>query len=406
MSRQYHLRSFVRDAPNVFLRRYLAEKDVASQLDWDALGETEIEPIFQAIQETAPGVREQCEADFREIDAMATEGGVKTLRAEAQFHDRSVAAAFGEAESDHERAFWMFLHDPEVFGVARKRYRADNLPGRSWRKRTGLPEVAPRIDEFSRHQLGESVSDHFKRKEGKGHRWEVEHYDGDDRLYWFVYQQDYARTDSEFDAQGKFDWRTRQPAFVVIFVYYKKECALDLFAPGYAPKTAEALQQIWADAVLDGDLGTPAKGGIVFELDALKQRGFTFPFNPADGIEEVRLTRLRLAVKGNTRDEEDANPRIMLEVNARGKAEAVYDLLDRVVGKEQMALDTLKVTQARFRFAFRSDRRGGTETLSFDVTYPDLCSLKQDPKHVIARNHLRRWGIDVSGSTETDSETS
>ncbi len=305
----------------------------------------------------------------------------------------------------------MFLNDHEVFGVARKRYRADNLPGRSWRKRTGLPEVAPRIDESSRHQLGEGVSDHFKRREGKGHRWEVEHYDGDDRLYWFVYQQDYARTESEFDAQGKFDWRTRQPAFVVIFVYYKKERALDLFAPGCAPKTVEALRQIWADAVLEGDLGTPTKGGIVFELDGLKQHGFAFPFDPADGIEDVRLTRLRLAVRGETKGEENAKPRITLEVNASENQEAIWDLLDKVVradqgthGDARIRVDDLKVTQARFRFVFRSNRRDGKETLGFDVTYPDLCNLKQDPKHKLARDYLRRWGIDVSGSTETDSE--
>ena len=54
-----------------------------------------------------------------------------------------------------------------------------------------------------------------------------------------------------------------------------------------------------------------------------------------------------------------------------------------------------------------SGRTGeGPETLSFDVTYPDLCNLKQDPKHKLARDYLRRWGIDVSGTTETDPEAS
>jgi hypothetical protein len=120
---------------------------------------------------------------------------------------------------------------------------------------------------------------------------------------------------------------------------------------------------------------------------------------------------LRLAVKGDTKDEEDANPRITLEVNARKKEEAIYDLLDKVVGSHQgtpgearIRVDDLKVTQARFRFVFRSGRRGGKETLSFDVTHPYLCNLKQDPKHKLARNYLRRWGIDVSGSPETDPE--
>jgi len=404
MSRQYHLRSFLRDAPNVFLRRYLTEKGVASQLDWDALGETESEPIFEAIQEADQKVRAQCEADFCEIDKMATEGGVKTLLVEARFHGHDLAGAFGEAEDDHERAFWVFLEHPRAFLVASERYRADNLPGRSWRKRTGLPNIAPRIDQPSRDELGKGVAEHFQRTAGKGHHWKVEHYDGEDRLYWFVYTQDYAGADTEFSEAGEFQRRTRLRADEAIFVYYKAERALDMYSPGCSPKTVEVLRQVWADAVLEGDLGTPTKGGVVFELDALKQRGFAFPFDQADGIEDVRLTRLRLAVKGETKSEEKANPRITLEVNASENQEAIWDVLDKVVGERLIPPENVKVTQARFQFVFRSNRRGGTETLSFDVTYPDLCNLKQDPKHKIARNYLRRWGIDVSGSPETDSE--
>jgi hypothetical protein len=404
MSRQYHLRAFLRDAPNVFLRRYLAEKGLGLALDWGALGETEYRPIFDAVQEADQNVRAQCEADFCEIDRMATDGGVKTLLVEARFHGHDLASAFGEAEDDHERAFWVFLEYPRVFLVARERYRADNLPGRSWRTRTGLASSAPRTDQPSRDELGKGIAEHFQITAGKGHHWKVEHYDGDDRLYWFVYTQDYAGADTEFSEEGEFQRRTRLRADEVIFVYHKAERALDLYSPGCSPKTVEVLRQVWADAVLGGDLGTPTKGGIVFELDGLKQRGFAFHFDPADGIEEVRLTKLRLAVSGGSRAEEETNPRMTLEVNARKNPEAIYDLLDRIVGERGIPPESVRVTQARFRFVFRSSRRGGTETLSFDVTYPDLCSLKQDPKHKLARDYLRRWGIDVSGSTETDSE--
>jgi hypothetical protein len=406
MSRQYHLRSFLRDAPSVFLRRYLTEKGIGSELHWDALGETEIIPIFEAIQKAEAKVRAQCEADFCETDKMATEGGVKTLLAEARFHGKNLAGAFGEAESDHERAFWVFLDDPKVFWVAHELYRADSLPGRSWRKRSGLPDVTPRIDQPSRDELGESVAEHFRSTAGKGHHWKVEHYDGGDRLYWFVYTQDYAGAATEFSEDGEFERRTRLPADEVIFVYYKAERALDLYSPGCSPKTVEALRQAWADVILDGDLGTPDKGAVVFELDCLKRRGFAFPFDPADGIEEVRLSRLRLAVRAGTREEQQANPRITLEVNARRNAEAIYDLLDKVVGEQQIALENVRVTQARFQFVFRSNRRGGRETLACDVTYPDLCNLKQNPKHKLARDYLRRWGIDLSGSSETGSEES
>ena len=407
MARQYHLRSFLRDAPNVFLRRYLAEKDIGLQLDWDALGETEIVPIFDAIQEAAPEVRVECEADFLEIDAMATEGGAKTMVAEARFRGQDLRGAFQSAEGDHERAFHYFLKDREGFRKARRCYRADCVPTRSWRKLAGLPEPTPRIDRSSRQQLGESVAAYFRRKDGRGHgRPQVEHYDSGGKLYWFVYCQDYAKTSSEFDEEGTFDWKTRFPAFEIIFVYHRQSRSLDLFAPGSSLVTVKALQQIWADAVLQGDLGTGAKGGAAYGLEALKRRGFPFHLDPADGIEEVRLNRLRLSLPRDKEDEKDVNPRLTVEVNAQGRADAIYDVLDRTLNEQRVSLDDVRVTQAGFQFIFRSHRRGGTEKLNFDVTYPNSCNLKQDPKHEIARGYLRRWGIDVSGSTERNPEAS
>jgi len=409
MSRQYHLRSFLRDAPHAFLRRYLAEKGVGSELDWDALGEMDFDPIFEAIQAASDDVRAEIEADFREIDAMATEGGVKTIIQEARFprHGIDLAAEFGAAEGHHERVFWAFLEHPRVFQVASEFYRADNLPGRSWRKRRNLPERGPLIDQPSRQRLKEAISEHYRKREGRGHACEVEHYRRDDRLYWFVYPQDYAGTSIEYDEEGRFNRRTRRPAFELVFIHSAADRSLDLFAPGSSRKTVEDLQKIWADAVLGGELGEPGKAGVVYELNPLKRRDFQLDFDPADGIEEVRLSRLRLSVKGRKRSEEDANPRIMLEVNARKNPEAIYDLLDEVLDEQRISLDRVNVTQARFQFVFRSSRRrGGTETLSFDVTWPNLCSLKYDPKHEIARAYLKRWGIDVSGSATTSPESS
>jgi len=39
MSRQYHLRSFLRDAPNVFLKKKLEAKGICGELDWKTPGE-------------------------------------------------------------------------------------------------------------------------------------------------------------------------------------------------------------------------------------------------------------------------------------------------------------------------------------------------------------------------------
>ena len=65
-------------------------------LDWDSLGETQIGPIFDAIEAAPDEVRAEVERDFREVWALADEGGTKTLIQEGLDSPRHVAlcAAF------------------------------------------------------------------------------------------------------------------------------------------------------------------------------------------------------------------------------------------------------------------------------------------------------------------------
>jgi len=76
MSRQYHLRSFLRDAPNVFLKRYLAEKGIGAELDWDELEETEISPMLDV---TCPP-----DATTRSVNSEACRGLVTRARGQGR----------------------------------------------------------------------------------------------------------------------------------------------------------------------------------------------------------------------------------------------------------------------------------------------------------------------------------
>lgn len=395
MARQYSPKSFLRAAPNALLKRYLADKGAGGDLNWDSLGETETSPIFEAMEKATETVRAQIDRDFRDIEAMATEGGVKTIVEEGRHpeHQVELAPTFEKMEGHHERAFHAFLEYPEVFKVARQFNYADNLPGRSWRKRVNLPEVQPRTDEESQRKLGSLVSEYYRRTEGRGHACQVEHYSRGDRLYWFAYPQDYAGTSIEYDEVGQFRRRTQRPAFEVIFVYSFEENSLDLFVRG-SWRIVRDLQEIWGRTILGCELGEPEKLGVVYQLNALKRRDFPFAFDLEDGIREVHVRKLRLRVMGK------GNRRIVLEANVRDAPEGVYDLLDEVTSSDGISLELVDVTQVGFQFLFYAEGRRGTQTLNFDVTYPNSCSLKYDPKHEIAKKYLREWGIDVSGSAQ------
>jgi hypothetical protein len=117
MARQYSPKTFLRQAPNTLLQRYLTEKGVGSDLPWDHLVENNIEPIYGAIEAVEERVRRVIDWDFQRISDMADEGGVKTLIAEGRdSHHRGLdlAGKANEVGSHLEFAFWVFLEHPSA----------------------------------------------------------------------------------------------------------------------------------------------------------------------------------------------------------------------------------------------------------------------------------------------------
>jgi len=281
MSRQYSLPSFLRHAPNELVRQYLTRLGVGADLPWDELSETQTKPIMSAIDSAPEGVRAQIDSDFREMQAMATEGGLKTLIEEAKHprHGLDITDTLGAMDSPYDAAMWVSLGHPTVFAVALLFDHADGLPGRSWRKRSHLPDATPRTGEASRQALEDELSAYYREREGRGNVCRVEHYQRDRRLYWFCYPEDYASVTMEYANGGEFSRRRQRPAFEVIFVYDTAERSLDTFVPGPKRQVQEA-QELWARTILGEALGSSEDRGVVYELNPLLSRDFPMPLDP------------------------------------------------------------------------------------------------------------------------------
>ncbi len=78
MAQEYQPRRFFRRAPNRLLQRYFAERKVLADVDFGALTETQVEPIYEAWLKLPEEVRTEVEQDFQEIDDLSTEGGIKS----------------------------------------------------------------------------------------------------------------------------------------------------------------------------------------------------------------------------------------------------------------------------------------------------------------------------------------
>ena len=115
MARHYSPKSFFRHAPNAMLMKYFANHGVLTEYDFT---ETKIEPIYQAWLSLPDAQRGEMERDFKEIDMLACEGGVKAIIDEADWHDENLAETLSTHESFHEKAFWVFLERPKYWPAA------------------------------------------------------------------------------------------------------------------------------------------------------------------------------------------------------------------------------------------------------------------------------------------------
>jgi hypothetical protein len=234
------------------LAQYFRSKDVLEHVNFEELTETKIEPIYDNWLALPEKVRNDIERDFREIDFMATEGGVKAIIDEANFHVEELGPLFSELKSHHDRAFWTFLNRPEYWKGAILFHHADNISTRYWRKRRNIPKKNALVKPQNIRLLEQSISNYFHRKEGRGRNCRVECYKRNDLDYLFAYPEDYAQASIEW-IDSEFERLPRTPAFEVIFVYSQAAGTLDIFLRGSKEPIAE-LQKTFVEIILNAKL--------------------------------------------------------------------------------------------------------------------------------------------------------
>ena len=412
MAGQYELRKFLRQVSNKILKEYFERIGWDPRVEWAKLSETSVQPIFDAFQNAPEDIRARLNDEFGQINEMATEGGIRTIMDEGRWRGLDLGTALQGVGGLHDQVLRVLLDYPakdgrvSLFDVARRFQKSDSIAERSWRKRSGVPEiqhaktrddeVAKKLEE-GRKRLEEALSSYYKVKEGRGHHCVVEHFERGDSLYWFAYPEDYQEARIEY-VGDKLGRRVSSPPFEIIFRHSNAKRMLEIHGKADSA-TVEELRTLWARAVLGtDDLGTPPERGVEYELNVLKTKR-QFPFRLTDGVREVRVSALRLSYIGDRK-----NRRITLEANTRKDPNAVFDLMDELLSTGKLSLDIVNITQAVMNFVFAADTRTGTKAVPARITYPDSCSLKHEPKEEIAREYLREWKIDVTQGAQPDSQ--
>jgi hypothetical protein len=375
MPREYSPRQFLRLVPKALLQRYFADHGLLIEFDWESLPKRDIEPLYQAWLGLPEEARDVAEMDFREIHAMACDGGFRAIADEARFHEDpndwdQLIALMAAMENHHARACWAFLNRPACWMGAQRFLHADRIPESRWKRRKNVPQREPAVDDATINLLAQQLGDFFHRQDGRGRNCKIEVYRRQALEYFFVFAEDYAEAPVEW-VVDTLKRRPRSPTFEVIFLYSPDTGTLDTYLHGARDRLPQ-LQTLFAKFVLGVDhLGDDARDERVYDLDPLLSRAFTFVFDSASGIQDVRITRLRLLLAGADKKQ------VTLEVSPRAATTVIYDLLDEIA--KGTPLLRCHVNHARIRVGFAPGVLPGRSLAkSFELTSPNGCTLRHE----------------------------
>lgn len=388
MPHDYAPKLFLKKAEKALLREYFTARGELGGIDWDQADTDTIHAAWQALPEEK---FEEIEQEFRDIFDVGIVEGVRTLVEEAKLQGIDLAAEMDAHDGLLDKALLVFLRHRSVFDLSSILNYADRLDGRYWRKRKDMPKKQPDTSAVAVKELGDAVGAYYRENQGRGKWCEADHYLRAGRYhYFFAYPKDYTDTAVEWDDHGRRERRRRNPAFDVVFVYDPVDGTLELYAKG-DKKLKQDLQQLFARVILNDEIGEETRNSQPYELNKLKNPTFRFTTEPEDRITEVRLRQMRLSVVGNDKK------RMSFEVPPKGDAADLHDFIREALHEQRLPLSMVNVTSAmiQMRFDNNGNGRGRREkTVSFRISYPDSCNLKDKPEHLVAKKYLKKWKLE------------
>lgn len=387
MSRAFSIPTVLRMVPNTLLRAFFDRQGHGDLgVAWGNLTERETEPILEALDRLKRSDFDRIEAALRNVYELACESGINAIfEAATQCGDDDLANEMPQDVGAYHQAMWAWLNRPDIVERALLVHQVDNLSW--WRKRSDLPCVSPSNSPEAKRELEKKLSELLVRTQGRGKVCTVEHLRMRGTDYFFAHPDDFVQNVTAHDDDGKLAARAYRRTFAIVFAFDANEGSLELFARVPAklkPRIEETFAKIMLGVEID-DWNPDA-----YDLNRLKHRGFGLTTDPEDCV-QPRVRRMRLSLKNCRR-------RILLEADPDGQPSDIYELMEEALNEERVPLSAVNVTLVTFTFEFLplDGRKSGS--MSFDVSYPNTCSLRnQRPERIeLALKYLKRWKIDVT----------
>lgn len=385
----YKAKEFLRNIDVVLLESYLESFDLKLP-DHIKKDDPEIDQIVEYLESLDAETKEKLEIGFMDINQMSTEKGVASLLILASGKGIHMQEHVGKLENDHNQALYFYLNCRDIFDDCLTVGSFEYLASRSekiGRLKVSLEEVTkPETVE----ELSSALMSYFMEKDGRGENCIIDVYPDGDRVYFHANPQDYLKSTTQYDSDGKLKRRTVKTVFEVIFIYYPLEGKIELSVKG-GKKRQNELFNIFNSIVLKDPNPVPEKEQ-TYNFNRLIEDDFTMPMKPEDNLSYVFLKAVRLSHKSLS------DKRITLEVerNAMDGASDIHTMMKEA----RINFDFYNVTQATIKLKFPGTGNKGSVTMK--ITYPDMCDLNDTKTHRQAKEYLKYWGLDLNHNGENN----
>jgi hypothetical protein len=285
--------SFIRNTPAGTLRRYFETTRIAlpSAVVWQAAEPELVRILLRALEEIGADERARVETDIDRVATIADGAGQIALYGVTEHRSQ-----LDELRNANDRALWMFLTEPDAFRHAEEvRFTDERRRGRMWDGFVCAPNLTVHRDGAALDGFKRGIRECFETENVHADIFNRHRTAFDGANFEIVQVSVYSEgpTDDflEFDGGGELIRRPRRPVFEAALTYEPTPGVIEVVAKDRERR--EALVRILARDLLDTDFREQRIPLRRYDLSVL-MRPFTFPTDPADGLDTVRVNQLRL----------------------------------------------------------------------------------------------------------------
>ena len=380
---------FIKNVPVESLKTYFndAHSDLVVDVDWDS-DDKSIRNSLLAISEEVTGEKlASLRFDTERVNALTDEVGQSILQ---HFIGDEEVEEYYQLENEFDRVLWMYLKDAERFlRVEDCWYTDTKRQGRMWEAFVGPEKLNistedDNISSFKKKLLelfraaGNIKVEVYKRTRPDGEGGEIE------IIQIMVYREDLPSTQLAFENENLIS-KTVRLVKEVALTYEPNNGHIEIIAEG--KENRKAITKIFSETLLQSQIegeNLPLKQYDIQSL--LKPRALSF--DPADGIESVKVTMLKVA-------RPNSNNTVTLDVATREDSN-IYDVSKEYFGDNDPLRFGFRLNQVRISIKFMPDnesRRG--KILHVKIREPNGCDLKSksQKEKLIGDKYLVQWDL-------------